>query len=333
MTGVSYGILRQVVERTLPDPYRFFRVQKRSGGYRQICVPQPSLFRVQKWIAKYVLRNSQGRIHTSSRAFAPKQSVVGCAEQHCGCTWLVKVDIQQFFESISERQAYYAFRRLGYQRLISFELARICTRVAESAPGRYRHIRWGNRSEATTSTVLTGYASPRVGNLPQGAPTSPMLSNLAMWRLDEGIAALAAESGLVYTRYADDLIFSTAADDYTRAKAEELIRKVYEQMLPFGLRPRTTKTVIAPPGARKIVLGLLVDRDRPRLRREFRATLEQHVYCLAKNGPATHAQRRGFRSIFSLQQYVTGLLNYATQVDPDYAAPLWEQFGTVNWPY
>src|SRR5438128_10383362 len=60
MTGVRYGVLRQIAERTFPKPYRFFDVRKRSGGYRKICVPHPSLLRAQKWIARYILRDTDG---------------------------------------------------------------------------------------------------------------------------------------------------------------------------------------------------------------------------------------------------------------------------------
>src|SRR5439155_9786882 len=133
---------------------------------------------------------------------------------------------------------------------------------------------------------------------------------------DEDANTIAQEAGLVYTRYADDLIFSTAADGFSRARAAALIELIYKRMLKTGLRPNTAKTIVAPPGARKIVLGLLVDRERPRLRRDFRDRLDQHIYCLLKNGPAIHAERRHFRSIFSLQEHVKGLLNFATQVDP-----------------
>lgn len=331
LTGVPYKTLRKIVERALPEPYRFFRVTKRSGGYRLICVPHPALFRVQKWIARYILR--QVKVHPASRAYGPGQSVVKCAAEHCGCKWLVKVDLRQFFESISERQVYHSFHALGYQPLVSFELARICTRVAEHAPRRYRKSRWRNVTDPHHLPVILPYRFPIVGHLPQGAPTSPMLSNLAMLGFDKCMTSRASAAALAYTRYSDDLIFSTADAGFTRARTESFIRSVHEDMLPFGLRPHTAKTVIAPPGARKIVLGLLVDRDRPRLTREFRANLEQHVYYLSEHGPAIHAHRRGFRSIFSLQQFVTGLLNYASQVDPAFAAPLWDKFRAIDWPY
>lgn len=327
LTDTPYVFLRRITERRLQDPYRSFQIRKRSGGFRVICVPISPLIRVQKWIAHHVLRNAE--THPRSFAYGPGQSIIKCASVHCRCQWLIKIDIQQFFESISERQIFHVYRKLGYQHLVSFELARLCTRLTGNSPDRYHKNRWRNNSN-DNERVIKQYDSQLVGHLPQGAPTSPMLSNLVSYELDEQLSRIASQHDLAYTRYADDLIFSHSGP-FNRQRGETVVQQVYEALIPLGLRPRTAKTVIAPPGARKIVLGLLVDRDRPRLQKSFRSMLEQHIYCIVRNGPAVHAQRRGFRSVFSLQQYVGGLLSYAEQVDPDFAVPLKRQFASVNW--
>src|SRR4051812_8844167 len=85
MADAPYNVLRQTVERRLESPYRFFNVRKRSGGHRLICVPHPSLFRVQKWLARYVLRDAE--VHRCSWAYRPGQSIVDCANEHCECRW------------------------------------------------------------------------------------------------------------------------------------------------------------------------------------------------------------------------------------------------------
>ena len=139
---------------------------------------------------------------------------------HCGCKWLVKVDVMQFFESISERQVYRVFLRLGYEPLVAFEAARVCTRLTNTGRRFTRH-RWRNIF-APTRYSIEHYRSARVGNLPQGAPTSPMLSNLVVWHLDEELTQLAAVKGMVYTRYADDLLFSTASAQYSRPGSSKL---------------------------------------------------------------------------------------------------------------
>lgn len=327
---VPYMHLRGLVERRIEMPYRVFQIKKRNGGKRVICVPEPNLFRVQKWLARFVLADAD--VHPASGAYCRKKSILDCASQHCLCRWLIKIDVQQFFESISERQVYYAYRELGYEPLVAFELTRISTRLADHAPKRFRRNRWRNQW-LQEDYAISKYWHGHVGHLPQGAPTSPMLSNLVMKRFDGRISKLAGQKGLVYTRYADDLTLSTPDPSFTRTQAELVIKDVFTELCREGLRPRTTKTVIAPPGARKIVLGLLVDRDEPRLTRQFRAKLDHHVYCLSHNGPVAHARARKFHSILGMKRHIAGLLNYAQQIDPEFTAPLFKKFEAVPWPF
>jgi RNA-directed DNA polymerase len=243
---------------------------------------------------------------------------------------LVKVDIRQFFESVSEIQAYRVFENMGYASLVSFELARLTTRVFTKSR-RYRFPHW---NAWLRPYLIRDYVSTdgQLGHLPQGAPTSPMLANLSMQPLDEALAAIGAASAMVYTRYSDDLAFSTAAKSFTRTDARALVREVYTTMMRFGLRPHTAKTVLAPPGARKVVLGLLVDRDRPRLSRAFKKRLEDHMRGVRKFGPDRHAASRNFRSILGLRRHLQGLAGYAAEVDADYGAKMTEAVNDLSWP-
>lgn len=326
MTDVSYGDLREVVSRET-DPYRSFRIRKRSGGRRLICVPRASLARVQKWLALYVL--NRGDVHVSSAAYAPGSSPVKCAALHCGCRWLVKVDVRNFFESISEIQVYRTFRKFGYSTLVSFELTRLCTRVYIRKTRRRSDRVW--EADPSRYDGIPAYGSWQIGHLPQGAPTSPMLSNLTMHALDSDLTSLAADAGLYYTRYADDLTFSTSEMSFSRVAARRLLSAVMERLRAEGLRANRQKTVIAPPGARKIVLGLLVDGSRPRLRREFKKSLGAHIHFLKRFGPAQHAERRGFKSIWSMRRHLQGKIAYARQVEPAFADEAERGLAGVDW--
>ena len=261
-TDVPYPFLRAVVERR-HDPYRSFAIRKRNGGKRRICVPEFRMLAVQKWISRWIL--SKQSPHPASNAYHPGASPFRCAELHAGCRWLIKVDIEEFFESLSEIDAYRAFVGMGYQPLVAFELGRLCTRVVNHP--RYDSPRW--RRDAHREDRIHSYSHPLLGHLPQGAPTSPMLSNLIMHSFDSRLGDLAHESECIYTRYSDDLIFSSTDGSLDRASARELVVKVYLELARIGLRPRRTKTIIVPPSARKVVLGLLVDGDRPRLSNSF----------------------------------------------------------------
>lgn len=191
------------------------------------------------------------------------------AEEHCGCAWLLKVDIQDFFHSITEGQVSAIFYQLGYPSLLSFELARLVTMQVDS----------------------------------------PAL-----------------------TRYADDLAFSCGSDR-DRVHVERFKRLVLDELSREGFRPNLRETVIRGPGSRRIVLGMLVDSDAPRLPREFKDMLRLHLHYLqsAEHGPAAHARSRR-TAVSSLFHHVRGLIGWATSVEPAYGAAMLAEFKAVSWP-
>ena len=331
MVDVPYGFLRDVVTRKKIDAYRLYRIHKRitSGQdrYRVICVPDPPLLRTQTWIARNILRTATP--HFASTGFAPGDDIVSAAQVHNNARWLIKLDVERFFESITEISAYRVFLSLGYQPLVSFELARICTRMRTRTRVLQYH-RWRSRSQKYR---IRAYRTNQLGYLPQGAPTSPMLSNLCVVSFDEDIESIATTSGLRYSRYADDICLSTARDTLSQLYAKHIVRQVYGIMTKYGLNPNHSKTQIRTPGCRKIVLGLLVDGPRPRLTREFKSRLRMHLYFLGhpKIGPARHANARGFISIIGLQAHVRGLISHAQLVEPDYGAICLAKFEEVAW--
>ena len=316
--------LRRFVARD-PEAYRSFAVRKRSGGARIIHVPEPQLLKVQRWLAKHLLSNIP--VHQRSFAFAPQASIVKCAAKHCGAQWLIKLDVRGFFSSISELQIYRIFRSLNYQRLIAFELARLCTFAPARSP-RYKRGNWQNWKEYK----IEAYAHRGQGYLPQGAPTSPMLSNLAMKELDETLMRIGLKHGLYYTRYSDDMTFSTRNRAFSRNSAKDLIREVSRTIMAAGLCLNDGKTTIVPPGARKVVLGLLVDGTDPALPREFRSLLRQHLHYLEKFGPVAHAQARNFDTVLGMRRHIRGLIDFANMVDGSYASKLLNRFKKIAWP-
>ncbi len=337
LTQVDYGFLRSIVTRKNKRPYKVFRIRKRTNrneeqSYRIISVPDPWLMRVQRWINLQIL--ACGKAHEASFAYerGSDKGIKRAAELHVGARWLIKLDVRRFFESISEIQVYRVFQALGYQPLISLEMARLCTRWPGKSRLRPRQQWLVSHSEKYESIPF--YRSYRLGYLPQGAPTSPMLSNLVMRQFDEALTKIAEECGLVYTRYSDDICFSTASDCFSLERARAVVSQVYRRMALHGLSPNRTKTQIRGPGARKTVLGLLVDRERPRLPREFRDNLRQHIYYLKHPGfgPEQHRKNRGFRTVLGLRHYVAGLIAYAEQIDPEFAAACMKRLGDFVWP-
>ena len=311
------------------EPYRVFELKKRpkpgghgpTRGFRTICVPEPELMRLQRWIAQNIL--SRAIPHPDSFAFFPDRGILKAAQRHCDCRWLVKVDIRGFFDGIGERRCYSVFRSLGYGALLSFELARICTRGPNLGDPAYRTRDGSGRP----------YPRGREGHLPQGAPTSPALANIAVSIMDTRLSALAAARAWNYTRYADDLAFSTQRES-TKAAANRIVALAKSEINRLGLEPNETKTVIATPGTRRVVLGLLVDGATPRLPRAFRDNLDTHLHALTKHsiGPERHRASRGFASLIGMRRHIGGLLAFAHHVEPEYAAACYSRFNIVSWP-
>lgn len=309
--------------------YRTFRLRKRVAPskshsvqrrYREISVPSPDLMRLQRWIAQNVLKPI--RPHPASYAFHRDGGIVKAAARHVNCTWLVKMDVSDFFDSISERAVYRVFRDLGYGALLSFQMARICTRVPPE-----------DRSIGPEPYGLLDYYQSVSGRLPQGAPTSPALANLASGKLDEKLSEVARKFGWTYTRYADDLAFSTTWSS-SRKEARRLVAIVKTVLQGEGLTSNDAKTLIAPPGARRLVLGLQVDGPEPRLTKAFRANLETHLYALtaAHLGPDAHRQARGFASIVGMRRHIGGLLAFAHHVDEAYGQTQYARWNSIIWP-
>lgn len=327
---VSYEFLRNVVERKETndrqgvDTYRYFNVRKKSGGARTISVPHPQLLIAQKWLAINIL--SKLSASNYSFAFSPGSSIVECAKKHVESAWLVKMDVKDFFGSISEIDIYRQFRKLKYQPLVAFELSRIVTWPKSPA---VHSPRWELNSIRST---IAPYIRSEIGCLPQGAPTSPMLSNLVANTLDEKLSDVADRFGVRYTRYCDDLAFSTRRKSFDRAQAKNLIKMATMAMLPLGFSPNEKKTVVIPPGARKQILGLNVNGPTPTLSKEFKSKIRQHLFYLMKNGPATHASNRNFDTIWGLKRHLYGLADYAFMVEAEYGKEIKSALSSIHWP-
>lgn len=309
LTGCSAIYLRRIVQRTY-DPYVDISRPKKSGGRRHISAPEPVLAGVQRWI----LDNALGHaiIHSSSFAYHKGVSIVDCAQEHIGARWMVKFDLHNYFGSVDETSIFKVFREGGYNNLVALELARLCTRMPPGFP------QYPLSSIRQRYASIPAYATGRQGILPQGAPTSGALANTVTRKLDDELLAIAAGAGLVYTRYSDDLTFSTG-DNWSRGQSSALTKAVEKAVVNSGFKLNTKKTRVVPPGARHIVLGLLVDGERVRLLPEFRRRLIGHVRGVEKFTIQAHARERNFRSLLSFVRFVDGHIAYAQGVDPDWA--------------
>lgn len=304
-TNTNWGYLRSIVERRL-DEYNSIRRIKSDGTYRAISAPKPNLMHVQRWILANVIPGLD--FHDSAYAYRRRLSIKHCAEEHVGAQWLLKMDLHNFFGTIEESRIFGIFNRLGYPALLAFEMARLCTRpVPSDQPSQWLNGRG-----------IEAYGDSLRGVLPQGAPTSGALANATARRLDEKLMEFADKNGMVYTRYSDDLVFSSI-DTFNRKSIPRLVSQVEREIALSRFLVHKKKTRVVPPGARKIVLGLMLAEEGVRLVPEFRSKLDNHIRCVHKYGPASHAAARKFDSALSMINYVDGCLAFAIDIEGAWA--------------
>jgi RNA-directed DNA polymerase len=332
LSGVRWTRLRSIVKREqLKNDYQVYPKRKASGGQRWICVPNVEVRAVQDWIASYILNSSGATtmLSKASRAYSKGCSILHNAEQHSGAPWMVKIDIHSFFESVSERQVYWVFRKLGYPALLSFEMARICTRRTPPAKdhSRLRDVkwRWNERYRGLRKTVP--YDAAQSGHLPQGAPTSPMLSNLIALKLDEQVTQVASEFGGVYTRYADDLIVSFS--EGSQAKCQTVLRHIRRILGTHGFVINRKKTHILGPGARKTVTGLVVNDSRPRLKRQTKNHIEVALHYIETKGLIEHAYFVRSKHPIGYLNHLSGLIEFARSIEPAFGEKALQRLQTI----
>lgn len=315
LAGTTYTFLHQTVSReNEKEAYKIFRLRKPNVGhspdrFRYICAPCEDLLRVQRWINTHIL--SRIEPHETSYAYDNRHGVLDAAALHCEARWLIKLDLTNFFESVLEPRVYELFRSFGYQPLVAFELARLCTRLRASGNPDQRY------KNRTPPEGLPYNGDSRIGHLPQGAASSPRIANLVMRSLDESLQHFASENDMLYSRYADDLVFSSR-EDFDRLHAMQHITAINNRLVHEGFWLNKSKTKIVTPGTRKIVLGLLVDGKKPRLPKSYKKYVSDHLYYLSHPtiDAMDHAESRGFQSLQGLINHVSGKIAYGFSIEP-----------------
>lgn len=281
--------------------YRRFVIPKRGGGERAIWAPLPRLKAAQRWVLRNVVERL--RAHGAVHGFLVARSTVTNAERHPAPRVVVKMDVKDFFPTVTFPRVKGVFRKAGYREQVATLLALLCTEAPREVVER----------EGKTLYVSLG---PRC--LPQGAPTSPAITNALCLRMDRRLAGVAQKLGWRYTRYADDLTFSLPLDHKGKPMLGVLLglaRKVVEEE-GFAVHPG--KTRIARRGGRQTVTGLVVNGDGgPRVPRTLRRQLRAAAHNLRGGKPVREGE-----SLARLSGYAA----YVHATDAKLGAELLEAF-------
>ncbi|WP_049487827.1 reverse transcriptase domain-containing protein [Streptococcus parasanguinis] len=276
-------------------------IDKRNGGKRELLIPSFNLKIIQTWILNNILYTQS--VSSSATGFIKGKSIVDNAEPHIGHKYIFKTDILNFFPSIKLRNIFLLFFYFGYTVEVSYILASLCT--------------------------YEGY-------LPQGAPTSPYLSNLILRDFDIKLQNICSSLNYTYTRYADDITISSDTK-ITKFYIEYLLDTISQLLnsITYFLKLNLDKTKVLHPGQRKIITGVLVNK-RLNVPKELLSEIRLEIYCLQKYGASNRLKAYNLKNntdlnIASYRQKLYGKICFVNMINPIKAEKLYDQFYDINW--
>ena len=235
--------------------YEEINVAKKRGGFRTLNIPNNTLKGIQRIIYRNLLKNLE--VHVSAQAYVQKRSIITNATKHLNSVYMLKMDIEDFFGSIREELV----REKFMQMVESIEKKREYN----------EHLDVPNFTENDCRCLAK--ICTLNGGLPQGAVTSPHLSNLIFFEIDETIKLKCEEMDIIYTRYSDDMIFTGATD-----KVFEIEEFVREKIRSINLSVNQKKTVRLYDRHVKYVTGLCIQNGKVRLSKSRRREIRQQYH-------------------------------------------------------
>lgn len=281
LIGYDYTVLL-AVSNSQSWFYKHFEIPKKSGGFRDIDEPLPSLKEIQTWILNNIL-NPASKIYVSqvAKAFIPNVGLRDNARFHRGMKRVVSLDLSNFFGSIRVEEIFGIFSKMGYCKSVSMMLARLCM---------YK------------------------GVLPQGAPTSPMLSNMMFYDLDKKIFSYCQKRKIRYTRYADDMTFS--GNDINPQRLISYVKMIVNTR---HLSINEEKTKVMGAGCSQRVTGIVVNKSL-QVPKAYRDKVRQEVYYCIKYGFIEHMKRISLPTWINTEmvykKHLMGKINYILQINP-----------------
>lgn len=274
------GIKARFLAKIIANPKSFyynFEIPKRSGGTRQISAPYPVLLNAQRWIYNNILIHI--KINDHAKGFIKSTSIVDNAKVHLNYNYILKMDIEDFFPSIKKNRVMSIFRNLGYTKKISYYLSTLCC-LDEC--------------------------------LPQGAVTSPCISNIIAKRMDARINGLSKRFNLNYSRYADDF---TLSGNYLPPKIIEYISSIANHE---GFLINKKKTNLIGPGKQKIITGISISSGTLKIPKKKKREIRQCIHYIITNGLLEHQKHINSYDPIYLER-ILGYLFFWLSVEPDNA--------------
>lgn len=272
------------------DCYNDFGIRGKNGKVRIISAPSRPLKYRQRWILDNILSNIE--VMSCCEGFTKGRSIVTNAKKHIGYAATLTVDIKDFFPSIKEEQVVKVFREIGYTQEVAVTLSSLCCHE---------------------------------GCLPQGAPTSPYLSNIICKSLDREFMKFSEKNSLVYSRYADDITLSGNYD------LTSIIFNVKEIIRNHGFEINEKKTRLYTGKHRKIVTGIIVKENGLSVPREYKRKLRQEIYYCKKFGVEQHLKNTKASKVVNFKEFMYGKAYYIKMIEPRTGEKFLKQLDEIQW--
>ncbi|PFR04428.1 hypothetical protein COK31_11210 [Bacillus cereus] len=309
--NINYSLLLDIIKKR-EQYYHGFKLKKRRGGFRYVQSPNSNLRQIQKWIHNNILLNVP--IYENCFSFIKQKSIRDNASLHANAEAILKLDLYRFFESIDQRKIYKVFLDFGYAKNVAIDLSKLTTVL----PNQYYE-------DIISKDKLTpeNFFLSKHGFLPQGSPTSPILSNIVAGKLDIRLNGLAKALNIKYSRYADDITFSGERDKLPKISFVENI------LNEEGFYLNSKKTKLRVKGQRQIVTGLSISNG-VHIPKHYKRKIRQHLYYCKVLGPKRHLQNINLEKS-NFKDWLYGSICYIRSVEKDVGDKMLEEFDKINW--
>jgi RNA-directed DNA polymerase len=300
--------------------YHYHVLAKTSGGLRLIEAPKARLKAVQRRILHEILE--QVPAHSAVHGFVKGRSIKTFAAIHSGKRVVLRMDLRDFFPSISRARTQALFRTMGYPESVANLLGGLCT---SSTPRRVWSETGVDRPALDYRDAIREasqlYARP---HLPQGAPASPALANLCAYRLDCRLVGLAQAAGATYARYADDLAFSG------EARFERSVNRFALRVAGIaeeeGWAANHRKTRIMRRGVRQHLVGLVTNDHVNVIRADYDRLKATLTNCI-RHGASTQNRKNHP----SFRRHLEGRVGFLESINPNKGKRLRVLFERIQW--
>jgi RNA-directed DNA polymerase len=298
-SGLSLKFVEKIAYQA-PHSYRRYTIAKRDGGRREIFHPRAELKLLQSWISRNIIERLP--VHDAALAYRRGLSIRDNALKHCKNNFLLKLDFENFFPSIRAR-----------------DIAHLLLKNEDAWPKSIDREDVGLICRITCRQDVEFEADRPVAHvyaLTIGAPSSPGIANAVMYEFDDMVGKLCLLHGVTYTRYADDLYFSTNTPEVL-ASVELEVRKLVTELQQPKLKLNEAKTIRTSRKRRRISTGLVLTSDHKiSIGRDKKRALRSLVFNFTTGKLLPEEISR-----------LRGQLAYVKSVEPTFIASLEKKFG------